>query len=75
MNQHKVDFRIEGMGCQSCVGKIESKLGTLDGVSCKVNFAEKTAQVTITEGGASEETVLHTIQSMGYQASPTDRKE
>ena len=36
-------FRVEGMDCASCVGKIETALGRLDGLSdVQVNFASET---------------------------------
>lgn len=70
MNQREMIIQIEGMGCKSCVAKIENKLATLEGVEGKVDFPAKTAHVILSEG-ASEETVLSTIQSLGYQAAVT----
>jgi len=37
-----VDLAIGGMTCASCANRIERKLGWLDGVSARVNFATET---------------------------------
>ncbi|MDX8387273.1 MAG: heavy metal translocating P-type ATPase [Ghiorsea sp.] len=46
MRNQVVRLSIEGMGCASCVAKIEKKLQTTDGVlAASVNLAERTARV------------------------------
>ena len=37
-NTRIVELDIEGMSCASCVGRVERKLGKLDGVTASVNM-------------------------------------
>jgi len=46
MKNQELRLSIEGMGCASCVGKIEKKLLALDGiVAAEVNLVDRTARV------------------------------
>lgn len=65
-----IRLAISGMGCASCVGKIETKLSEVDGVvSASVSLADRTASVEILPT-LSEETIINTIASAGaYTAS------
>jgi len=46
MKTIKSTFPVLGMGCASCVGKVEKALNSLDGVAfAAVNFAAETATV------------------------------
>lgn len=61
---------IEGAGCASCVGKIESALKDQRGViSAEMNFADRTVIVT---GNASSESLISAIESVGYNARLLD---
>lgn len=61
---------IEGAGCASCVGKIETALkNTLGVINAEMNFADRTVSVT---GTAKTEDLIKAIESIGYQAKPID---
>ena len=46
MKNQEIRLSIEGMGCASCVVKIEKKLNILDGVvSADINLVDRTARV------------------------------
>ena len=66
-----IDLKIEGMTCASCVGRVERKLGKLEGVEATVNLPLESARVTVPEG-VSDEQILKTVGSAGYKAQ--DRK-
>jgi len=69
-------LKIDGLNCASCVQKIESKLGTLRGVTrSSVNFASGHALIDYVPAEVSEETIIHTIHSLGYHAAPLGKKE
>ena len=42
-----IELDIEGMTCASCVGRVERKLGKLDGVTATVNLPLESAHVTV----------------------------
>ncbi len=57
---------IEGAGCASCVGKIETALKQVPGVNDAVmNFAQRTATV---EGNVTTETLIKAVEGAGYNA-------
>ena len=57
---------IEGAGCASCVGKIETALRNVAGVaSAEMNFAQR--QVTVT-GTAGSNTLIAAVEKAGYGA-------
>lgn len=57
---------IEGAGCASCVGKIESALKLVSGVtSAEMNFAQRVVTVT---GSAATESLIQAIEKAGYNA-------
>ena len=70
----QLGFRVEGMDCASCVGKIETALGRIDGVSnVQVNFTNET--LTLTRSTSSRNTardIAKKIRSLGFdvQALP-----
>ena len=45
-----VELRVEGMTCAACVGRVERKLGKLDGVRAVVNLATERASVEYPAG-------------------------
>ncbi len=62
----QTELIIEGAGCASCVGKIESALKALPGVvGATMNFAQRTVTV---EGEVSIETLITAIEVAGYNA-------
>ncbi|GAA3288493.1 heavy metal translocating P-type ATPase [Arthrobacter citreus] len=62
-----INLKIEGMTCASCVGRVERKLGKLDGVEATVNLPLESAQVTVPEGVTDDE-IVRTVDSAGYKA-------
>ncbi len=61
---------IEGAGCASCVGKIETALKNTQGVvSAEMNFADRTVLVT---GTAKTPELISAVESVGYNAKAFD---
>lgn len=62
----KINLPISGMGCASCVGKVEKALGAIEGVQANVNFAAEKAEVSAPAG---IETALleQAIAGLGYK--------
>ena len=61
---------IEGAGCASCVGKIESALKTVSGVTnAEMNFAQRTVSVT---GNALSSELIQAVERAGYNAKISD---
>ncbi len=57
---------IEGAGCASCVGKIETALKNTQGVErAEMNFADRTVLVS---GTAETEALITAVESAGYNA-------
>ncbi len=61
----EIRLSIEGMGCASCVGKIEKKLDVLDGVvSANINLVDRTALVE-SRPDILEADIIDAIESAG----------
>ncbi|MDY6054994.1 MAG: heavy metal translocating P-type ATPase [Micrococcus sp.] len=56
------------MTCASCVGRVERKLGRIDGVTASVNLPLERATVQVPEG-VSDEQIVATVQKAGYGAT------
>lgn len=65
--QH-IDLGITGMTCTSCSARVERKLNKLDGVEATVNFATETADVNYDPAVVDTETLLGTVNKLGYEA-------
>lgn len=63
-----IDLSIEGMTCASCVGRVERKLGKIDGVEASVNLPLKSARVTAPSDVPDEE-ILEAVRKAGYVPS------
>ncbi len=60
-------FVTEGFSCPSCVKKIESKVGSMDGVSdVKVMFNAGKVKVNWDESMLSADEISQTIGKLGY---------
>ena len=57
---------IEGMTCEHCKSRVESRLNALDGVAARVNLKKKTAVVSM-EKDVSDEEIKTAIENAGYQ--------
>ena len=68
-----VSMRVEGMDCASCVGKIETALARIAGVSdVRVNFTTETLELTLAEGsGTRVGDIEKMIRSLGFGVSST----
>ncbi|MEO5319734.1 heavy metal translocating P-type ATPase [Arthrobacter sp. CC3] len=62
-----IELDIEGMTCASCVGRVERKLGKLQGVEASVNLPLESAQVTV-PAGITDEQITATVEAAGYKA-------
>ena len=67
-NQRIVELDIQGMTCASCVGRVERKLGKIEGVEALVNLPLESARITVPQD-VSDETLISTVESAGYKAS------
>ncbi len=65
MKNQEIRLSIEGMGCASCVGKIEKKLDAVDGiVSANINLVDRTARVEA-RPDVLEANIIDAIESAG----------
>ncbi|MEM5312535.1 heavy metal translocating P-type ATPase [Paraburkholderia sp. JHI869] len=66
-----VTMRIEGMDCASCIGKIETALSRMPGVSdVKINFSMETLGLSLASGAFTQVADIEkTIKSMGFGVS------
>ena len=63
-----VTFQVEGMSCQHCVGKVESGLKALDGVSSvKVDLEAKEAKIRYDPQKIKAEELRDKLIDVGYQ--------
>jgi len=63
-----VELDIQGMTCASCVGRVERKLGKIDGVEALVNLPLESARVTVPDG-VTDEQLISTVAAAGYRAN------
>ena len=68
-----MQYHIEGMDCASCVGKIETALARMPGVSdIRLNFATEKLELTLTPDGATQfSDIEKTIKRLGFGISAT----
>ncbi len=65
----KVNFKIQGMTCASCVAIITRSLKKVDGVSdAVVNFSTERASVTFNDKKTNVGDIIERIKSKGYKA-------
>lgn len=73
-NQNAV-IPITGMHCKSCADKIESKLGSLDGIeSIRVNLVENNGLVKFNPEKIKLETIKSEIAKLGYSTNSKNAK-
>lgn len=72
-----VSMRVEGMDCASCVGKIETALARMVGVSdARINFTAETLELTLGSGAATQlGDIEKTIKSLGFGVSDVRRHD
>lgn len=61
-----LELDIEGMTCASCVGRVERKLGKIEGVEASVNLPLESAQVTV-PNHIDDAEIAAAIESAGYK--------
>lgn len=67
----RLDLAVEGMNCASCVGRIESALKAVPGVTnAAVNLATGRASVDIVSGAVSAPDLIAAVEATGYAARP-----
>ncbi|MCE3551802.1 cadmium-translocating P-type ATPase [Pseudonocardia sp. RS11V-5] len=62
-----VELMIGGMTCAACVGRVERKLGKLEGVRAAVNLATERALVSAPPG-VDDARLVETVEKAGYSA-------
>ncbi|MCK5206274.1 MAG: copper ion binding protein, partial [Desulfobacterales bacterium] len=66
---NKLDLRISGMSCASCVAKIEKGLSKVPGVvEARVNFAAEKATIEYDPTEANLSDLVGTVKELGYEA-------
>jgi len=68
----KIVVRIDGMHCENCSNRIESRINNMDGVACKVKLKKKEAVITATHKINVNE-IIEIIGNLGYEVK--DAKE
>ena len=66
-----MQYHIEGMDCASCIGKIETALARMPGVSdVQLNFATQSLTLSLLADGATQaDDVEKTIKRLGFGIS------
>lgn len=65
-----IQFKIEGMHCNSCVTLITMELADVQGVTgVMVDLKTGLGSATLTDGAVSESDVLAAVERAGYSAS------
>ncbi|RAT69326.1 heavy metal translocating P-type ATPase [Lonsdalea populi] len=73
----RVSLAVDGMSCVACAARIEKVLNNVEGVTATVNFAAGRAQVSVTPGSATPESLIARIECAGFmarQVTAGDRK-
>lgn len=69
-NLEKLNLKIEGMHCASCVASIERGLSEMDGINeSQVNLMLNSATVTFDSARLSKSDIIEKIKELGYKAS------
>ena len=72
----EVELSVSGMHCASCVGRIESALGKVPGVSLAVvDLLSGRARVRLSDPALPVERLLEAVVSVGYEAKPAASEE
>nr|WP_308284315.1 heavy metal translocating P-type ATPase [Streptomyces buecherae] len=66
---HTTELTIGGMTCAACVGRVEKRLGRLEGVTATVNLATERAHITH-PASVSVAELTATVEKAGYTAEP-----
>jgi len=67
----EIALQITGMNCAGCVGKVETALKSVAGVTeIRVNLANRTAHIEGVEGEDSSRALIQAVEAAGYKAAP-----
>ena len=69
----RLELRIGGMTCAACVGRVERRLGKLDGVRATVNLATEKASVTHPATVTAAD-IVAAVEAAGYTATVPRRE-
>ena len=61
-------FKIDGMHCENCAGRVKRGINSLDGVSARVNLRKKEAVVRY-ERDVADEVITKEIEELGYRVT------
>ena len=62
-------FKIKGMMCTHCTGRVESALNAIDGVSAVVNLDEGGKAVITLSKEIADEVLVKTVTDAGYEVT------
>jgi Cu2+-exporting ATPase len=68
---HGMDLAVEGIACGACIGRIESAVRSLPGVTeARVNFTNRRLHVAWSDALKEPAKILQTLQDNGYRGHP-----
>ena len=66
-----MDLAVEGIACGACIGRIESAVKRLPGVTeARLNFTNRRLHVDWTDGALAPAQILQTLEEAGYHGYP-----
>ena len=66
-----MDLAVEGIACGACIGRIESAVKRLPGVTeARLNFTNRRLHVDWTDGALTPAQILRTLEEAGYHGYP-----
>jgi len=66
-----MDLAVEGIACGACIGRIESAVKRLPGVTeARLNFTNRRLHVNWTDGAIAPAQILQTLEEAGYHGYP-----
>ena len=61
-------YRVNGMMCKHCSGRVEKALNALNGVTATVDLEKKTAYITLTDGACvTDKALCDAVTDAGYE--------
>ncbi|ADH86809.1 heavy metal translocating P-type ATPase [Desulfurivibrio alkaliphilus] len=70
----RLELKISGMSCASCVARIEKVLARQEGVaSARVNLAAEKGYVDYDQGRITPEELMAAVDSLGFTAAPAEQ--
>ncbi|MEM1197686.1 MAG: heavy metal translocating P-type ATPase [Pseudomonadota bacterium] len=71
--KRRMELMVPDMHCAGCIGKVERGLKAVPGVSnARVNLSTKRVAVEWADGEAEPQTILDTVEGLGFAARPFD---